>query len=144
MKTTISVKTEDADRAWHVVDLKGVSVGRAAARIASVIRGKHKPSFTPHTDTGDFVVCINAEKVGLTGNKLSDKMYYRHSNYPGGLTEISAGELLAKHPERVIEFAVRGMLPKNRLGRRLIRKLKVYTGPEHPHAAQQPQPLSID
>lgn len=140
---TISVKTEDANRAWHLVDLEGLTVGRAAAQIAAVLRGKHKPAFTPHNDCGDFVVVVNAEKVVFSGNKGSQKKYYRHSGYPGGIRERSANEMIDRYPERVITIAVRGMLPKNRLGRKLIRKLKVYTGPDHPHAAQNPQPLSI-
>jgi large subunit ribosomal protein L13 len=143
MKTTISVKTEDANRAWHVVDLEGKTVGRAAAQIAAVLRGKHKPSFTPHNDCGDFVVVVNAEKAVFTGNKLNAKEYHRHSGYPGGLRTRTAAELLATHPERVIASAVKGMLPKNKLGRQLLGKLKVYAGPEHPHSAQNPQPLSV-
>lgn len=141
---TISVKTEDAARAWHVVDLEGATVGRAAAKIASVLRGKHKPSFTPNMDCGDFVVALNADKIVFTGRKLDQKVYYRHSGYPGGLSEPTAREVLAKHPERIIQAAVRGMLPKNRLGRKLIKKLKVYTGGEHPHSAQNPTPLPLD
>lgn len=143
MKTTISVKTEDANRAWHLVDLEGKTVGRAAAAIAAILRGKHKPAFTPHNDCGDFVVVVNAEKVVFTGNKVDGKIYYRHSGYPGGLRERTAGQMLEQHPERVITMAVRGMLPKNKLGRQLLSKLKVYTGPEHPHVAQNPQPLSV-
>jgi large subunit ribosomal protein L13 len=142
MKTT-SVKTEDAQRGWYVVDLEGETVGRVATKIAAVLRGKHKPSFTPHNDTGDFVVAVNADKVVFTGNKLQQKMYYRHSNYPGGLTETTAAAVLEKHPERIIMAAVKGMLPKNKLGRRMLKKFKVYTGPEHPHSAQQPQTLDI-
>lgn len=141
---TISVKTEDADRAWHVLDLEGLPVGRAATKIATILRGKHKPSFTPHNDCGDFVVVVNAEKVAFTGNKLQDKKYYRHSGYVGGIRERNAAEMLERFPERVITLAVRGMLPKNKLGRRLLKKLKVYTGPEHPHAAQNPQTLTLD
>lgn len=141
---TVSVKTEDADRAWYVVDLDGVVVGRAAQKIAAVLRGKNKPCFTPHNDTGDFVVAINADKVKFTGNKLRDKKYYRHSGYPGGLREANAAELLEKFPERVIQSAVKGMLPKNKLGRQMFKKFKVYAGAEHPHEAQQPQPLTLD
>ncbi len=141
---TISVKTEDADRSWHVLDLEGLPVGRAAAKISALLRGKHKPSFTPHNDCGDFVVVVNAEKVSFSGNKLRDKKYYRHSGYPGGLRERTAGEMLERYPERVITIAVRGMLPKNKLGRKLLKKLKVYTGPEHPHSAQNPQTLTLD
>lgn len=141
---TVSVKTEDANRAWYVIDLEGQTVGRAAQKIATVLRGKHKPSFTPHNDTGDFVVAINADKVVLTGNKLLTKMYRRHSGFPGGLREERAEEVLAKYPERIIEAAVKGMLPKNSLGRQIIKKFKVYASSEHPHEAQQPQPLLID
>jgi len=142
MKTP-SVTSEEAGRAWHVVDLEGVPVGRAAAKIASVLRGKHKPSFTPHNDCGDFVVALNADKVRLTGRKLDQKIYYRHTGHPGGLVEPTAREVLAKHPERVITLAVRGMLPKNSLGRKLLKKFKVYAGTEHPHGAQNPQPLTL-
>lgn len=141
---TFSAKEKDVERAWHVIDLEGQTVGRAASVIASLLRGKHKPIFTPHVDCGDFVVCINADKVVFTGNKLGDKMYRRHSGYPGGLAEISAEELMAKKPERVIEYAVQGMLPKNSLGRKIIKKLKIYTGDEHPHDAQQPKPYTLD
>jgi large subunit ribosomal protein L13 len=142
MKTP-SIRTEDAQRDWLLIDLDGQTVGRAAAQIASFLRGKHKPTFTPHTDTGDFVVCINADKVVFTGRKLTDKMYYRHSHYPGGLRESTAGQLLQRFPERVIRLAVKGMLPKNTLGADLLRKLKVYAGPEHPHAAQQPRTIQL-
>ena len=140
---TLSVRKQDVDRQWYLIDLEGKTVGRAATTIATILRGKHKPSYTPHEDTGDFVVVINAEKVVFTGNKLKAKHYYRHSGYPGGIRSITAGEQLEKHPERVIEAAVKGMLPKNRLGRQLFRKFKVYAGSEHPHAAQQPQPLEL-
>ncbi|TYO99550.1 LSU ribosomal protein L13P [Geothermobacter ehrlichii] len=128
---------------WYVVDLEGKVLGRAAAQIARILRGKHKPIYTPHVDTGDFVIVLNADKVRLTGNKLAAKTYYRHSGYPGGLKEITAEKLLEKKPEELIKKAVKGMLPKNRLGRQMFRKLKVYTGAEHPHAAQQPKPLEI-
>ena len=141
---TISVKTEDANRSWHVVDLEGKVVGRAATRIATVLRGKHKASFTPHNDCGDFVVVVNADKCVFTGSKFEDKKYYRHSGYPGGIRERSAAEVLERFPERIITTAVKGMLPKNKLGRQLLKKLKVYAGPEHPHSAQNPQPLAID
>ncbi|QED29649.1 50S ribosomal protein L13 [Microvenator marinus] len=140
---TISANPSNIERAWHVVDLEGQTLGRAAARIASVLRGKHKPTFTPHEDTGDFVICINADKVVLTGRKLDKKIYRRHSQYPGGLKEIVAKDLLEKSPEQMIEFAVQGMLPKGPLGRRMLKKLNVYAGAEHPHAAQQPQPLAL-
>lgn len=141
---TFSARAEDVERQWHLIDLEGKTVGRVASEIAKLLRGKHKPIFTPHVDCGDFVVCINADKLEFTGNKLTDKMYRRHSLYPGGLKEIRAGELMEKAPEKVIEFAVQGMLPKNKLGRKIIKKLKVYAGPEHPHSAQQPQTYEID
>lgn len=142
MKTP-SVTSDAASQKWLLVDLEGQPVGRAAAQIAAFLRGKHKPSFTPHTDTGDFVVVVNADKVVLTGNKWKDKYYHRHSNYVGGLTSTSAAEMLQKHPERIIEAAVRGMMPKTRLGRAQLKKFKVYSGPEHPHEAQQPQPIEL-
>ena len=140
---TISTKPSDVQRAWHVVDLEGKTVGRAATAIATVLRGKHKPTFTPHVDTGDFVIAVNADKVVFTGNKLQDKKYYRHSGYPGGLRETTAAEQLEKHPERVIFAAVRGMLPKGPLGRRILKKFKVYAGADHPHAAQQPSAMEV-
>ena len=126
---------------WYVVNAEGQTMGRLAAKIARVMLGKHKPQFTPGVDTGDFVVVVNAEKLVVTGKKLEEKMYYRHSQYPGGLKRISLRDQLAKHPERVITAAVRGMLPRNKYGRALIKKLKVYAGPEHPHQAQNPKPL---
>lgn len=132
----------DHERAWFVVDASEQTLGRLATRIARVLRGKHKPQYTPHWDQGDYVVVINAEKVALTGNKESDKVYYRHSQRPGSLKEATAGELREKFPERLIEFAVKGMLPKGPLGRSMARKLKVYAGEAHPHAAQQPQPFA--
>ena len=138
---TLSVRKKDIDRQWYLIDLDGVTVGRAATKIATILRGKHKPSFTPHEDTGDFIVAINADKVVFTGNKWDAKQYHHHTGYPGGIRSISAGEQLEKFPERVIEAAVKGMLPKNRLGRQLFRKFKAYAGPKHPHMAQQPQPL---
>ncbi len=141
---TYSAKEADVQRTWHLVDLDGLTVGRAASRIASILRGKHKPTFTPHVDTGDYVVCINAEKVVLTGNKLADKKYYRYSGFIGGLKERTASELLELFPEDLITFAVKGMLPKNALGRQLITKFKAYAGPEHPHAGQNPQPLDLN
>lgn len=142
MSTQIA-KAEDIKRAWFVVDLEEVVLGRAATEIARILRGKHKPIYTPSVDTGDFVVVVNAEKVQLTGNKLADKNYYHHSGYPGGLTSISAEKLLAKKPEMVLQSAVKGMLPKNKLGRKMMKKLKVYAGGEHPHAAQQPKELKL-
>ena len=142
-KLTKFIKTEDADRKWYVIDATDQVLGRLAATAASVIRGKNKPIFTPNMDTGDFVIVINAEKVKMTGKRELQKTYFRHSGYPGGGKTTSYSELKAKHPESVIEKAVKGMLPKNRLGRRLNRKLKVYTGADHPHQAQKPEPLSL-
>jgi large subunit ribosomal protein L13 len=139
MRTTFMAKANETDRNWWIVDAEGQTLGRLASEVAALIRGKHKPTFTPHVDGGDFVVVINAAKIELTGKKLSDKKYYRHSMHPGGLKVTTAGDLRAKFPERMIEFAVHGMLPKNRLGDKLRTKLKVYAGSEHPHAAQNPQ-----
>lgn len=140
---TYSAKKADIQREWFVVDAAGQNLGRLATRIATVLRGKHKPIFTPSMDTGDFVIVVNADKVAVTGRKLDQKMYYRYSGYPGGLTETSLRRMLQTHPTRVVEFAVRGMLPKNRLGRAMLKKLKVYAGDTHPHQAQQPKPLEI-
>jgi large subunit ribosomal protein L13 len=140
---TYSAKEGSVERAWWIVDLEGKTLGRVASQIASILRGKHKPEFTPHVDTGDFVVCINAEKVHLTGRKWSQKLYHRYSGFPGGLRSVSAEALRDTRPEELIRRAVHGMLPKNRLGRQLNTKLKVYVGPDHPHEAQQPQPLEI-
>lgn len=140
---TISAKAEDVKRDWFLVDANGKTLGRLATEIARRLRGKHKAIYTPHVDTGDYIVVINAEKVAVTGNKAKDKMYYTHSGYMGGLKQISFEKLIDKAPERVIETAVKGMLPKNSLGRTMFRKLKVYAGSEHGHAAQQPQPLEI-
>jgi len=140
---TYSPKPGEIERHWHVIDASDVVLGRLATHAATLLRGKHKPVFAPHVDTGDFVIVINAGKVALTGNKRQTKVAYRHSGYPGGLKQIGYEELLAKRPERAIELAVKGMLPHNRLGRQLIRKLKVYAGSEHPHAAQQPKPFEI-
>ena len=142
MRTYIP-KKDEIDRQWLVVDASNQVLGRLASEIARLLRGKHKATFTPSLDTGDFVVVVNAERVALTGQKLDEKKYYRHSGYPGGLRVRTAREMLDKHPERLIRAAVWGMLPKNRLGRRLLRKLKIYSGPEHPHAAQQPEPLKF-
>jgi large subunit ribosomal protein L13 len=145
MKTTVFFTRDDANQDWHVVDAQNQVLGRLATRVASVLRGKHKPTYTPNADIGDFVIVVNADKVKLTGNKGADKSYYRHSGYIGGLKETTAGKVLAsKHPERIIEWAVRGMLPKSRLGDRLFTKLKVYAGPDHPHEAQQPRPLAVN
>lgn len=144
MKTTFMAKAAEVDRKWFIVDAEGKTLGRLAAEVAKVLRGKNKPIFTPHVDTGDFVVIINAEKVVLTGKKLVQKTYFRHSGYVGGTTFTTAGKMLADKPERVLELAVKGMLPKNTLGRQMYRKLKVYRGAEHPHAAQQPEVLEIN
>ena len=142
MPTVIPSESE-ITRSWFVVDANGKVLGRLAARVAAILRGKHKPTFTPHLDVGDHVVVVNAEKVHLTGRKLQDKLYRWHSGYIGGLREVSAEKMLRTHPERVIEWAVQGMLPKNRLGRAMAKKLKVYRGSEHPHQAQQPQALEV-
>jgi len=139
---TYSPKPGEVTRAWHVIDANDIVLGRLASHAATLLRGKHKPQFAQHVDTGDFVVVINAEKVALTGNKR-DEYRYRHSGYPGGLHRRTVGELLERRPERVIELAVRGMLPKNTIGRKQLKKLKVYAGPEHPHGAQKPQPFEI-
>lgn len=141
---TYSAKPGEIERKWWVVDAEGKNLGRLATQIAVVLRGKHKPQFTPHVDTGDFVIVVNASKVALTGQKSEKKMAYRHSGYPGGLKAVTYGRLLATRPERAIEKAVAGMLPKNSLGRAQLKKLKVYAGPEHPHAAQKPQPFEIN
>jgi large subunit ribosomal protein L13 len=142
-KYTMSAKSSDNKGIWHVVDANGAVLGRLASQIASRLRGKTNPMFTPHVDMGDWIVVVNAEKIRLTGNKLSQKMYYRHSGYPGGLKEISAGKLLQKRPEDLIKIAVKGMLPRNSLGRKMLTKLKIYAGQEHPHEAQQPQELKV-
>lgn len=141
-KTYIPKATE-IERRWYIVDAEGLTLGRLATQIATVIRGKHKPSFTPHLDVGDYVIVVNAEKVHVTGNKEEQKFYYRHSGYPGGFRSTSLRDQLDKHPERVIETAVKGMLPHTNLGRDQLKKLKVFAGPNHPHAAQQPAPLEI-
>ncbi len=140
---TYSPKPGDIQRAWHVIDASDVVLGRLATTTANLLRGKHKPIFAPNTDTGDYVVIVNAEKVALTGKKRRDKMVYRHSGYPGGLTSTPIGEVLDKDARKAIEKAVWGMLPKNKLGRQMIKKLKVYSGPTHPHQAQQAQPYEI-
>ncbi|MFC2082389.1 50S ribosomal protein L13 [Bacteroidota bacterium] len=142
-KITRFVKTEDADRKWFIVDAQDQILGRLATRIARVIRGKHKPIFTPNMDTGDFVVVINADKIRMTGKRELQKTYFSHSGYPGGVRVRSFAEMMEKQPEEVIRKAVKGMLPKNRLGRQLIKKLKVYAGEAHPHAAQKPEQLSF-
>jgi large subunit ribosomal protein L13 len=140
---TFSPTPNDIERAWHVVDADGLVLGRLATEVARVLRGKHKPTFAPHVDTGDFVVIVNADKVVLTSDKAEKKLAYRHSGYPGGLKAISYGELLKKRPEEAVRKSVKGMLPKSSLGRSMLRKLKVYAGPTHPHAAQSPQPLAV-
>jgi large subunit ribosomal protein L13 len=140
---TYTPKPGDVQRQWHVIDATDVVLGRLASQTARLLRGKHKPVFAPHVDTGDFVVIITAEKIALTGSKLEQKKSYRHSGYPGGLRAVSYTQMLDRHPTRAVEQAVRGMLPKNSLGRQMLRKLKVYAGPEHPHTAQKPQPYQI-
>jgi len=140
---TRSAKNEEVERKWYVVDAEGEVVGRLCSRIAGILRGKHKPSYTPHVDCGDFVIVINADKIRFTGNKVNQKEYQTYSGYPGGQKRRLASDMMAKRPERVVELAVKGMLPKNRLGRAMFRKLHVYAGPEHPHGAQQPEPLSF-
>ena len=142
MKSFIA-KKETVQQDWYVIDAEDKVLGRLAAEIAYRLRGKHKPIYTPHVDTGDFIVVVNAEKLRLTGNKLADKKYYRYTGYPGGLREITAGELLNKKPTQILEFAVKGMLPKNSLGRAMFKKLKIYTGASHPHEAQKPQTLEL-
>jgi large subunit ribosomal protein L13 len=141
--TTQSAKPAEVRRAWYLIDAEGKTLGRLASECARRLRGKHKPTYTPHVDTGDYLVIVNAEKVRVTGNKMSDKMYYRHTGYIGNLRSASLEQMLDKHPERVIQFAVKGMLPRNPLGRAMIKKMKVFAGPTHRHAAQQPQPLEI-
>jgi large subunit ribosomal protein L13 len=143
MTTTVSAKPAEVRREWYVVDADGKTLGRLASEIARRLKGKHKPIFTPHVDTGDYIVVVNAGKVRVTGNKLKDKMYYRHTGYVGNMKSISLEKQLDKHPERVIETAVRGMLPRNPLGRAMMKKLRVFGGAEHPHTAQQPKPLEI-
>lgn len=138
---TYSTKPEDIQREWFVIDATGMTLGRLATQIATVLKGKHKPIYSPHLDTGDFVVVVNAEKIQVTGNKRSEKRYYRHSGYPGGLRSRTLAEQLERRPAEVIRKAVKGMLPRNRLGRAQLGKLKVYAGPEHPHEAQRPKPL---
>ena len=142
-KSTVSAREQDVQKDWYVVDAQGQTLGRLATQVATILRGKHKPLYTPHIDCGDYVVVVNAEKIHVTGQKMTQKKYYRHSGYPGGLKEVALRDQLQKFPTRVIESAVRGMLPKNRLGRRLFKKLKVYSGPNHPHEAQQPKALEL-
>ncbi|MDE2058732.1 MAG: 50S ribosomal protein L13 [candidate division NC10 bacterium] len=141
MSKTIHRSVNEIDRRWHLIDASGLVLGRLATEVAVLLRGKHKPIFSPHLDTGDFVVIVNAERVVLTGKKLKDKLYHRHSGYPGGLKTTTAERMMKSHPTRILEAAVRGMLPKTKLGDALFRKLKVYAGPTHPHASQQPTPF---
>jgi large subunit ribosomal protein L13 len=141
--STFSPKPGDITRAWHVIDATDVVLGRLAVQAATLLRGKHKPTYAPHMDTGDFVVIVNAEKISVSGGKRDDEFVYRHSGFPGGLKKRSVGEMIDKHPDRLVEKAVKGMLPKNRLGRAMGKKLKVYAGPAHPHAAQQPAAFEI-
>lgn len=140
---TYSPKPGEITRAWHVIDATDVVLGRLATHAATLLRGKHKPTYAPHMDTGDFVVIVNAEKIAVTGTKRDDKFIYRHSGFPGGLKQRTVGEMIEKHPDRLVEKAIKGMLPKNRLGRAMAKKLKVYAGPEHPHAAQKPAAFEI-
>jgi len=140
---TFSAKAEEVEHDWYVVDAEGKALGRLASEIAFRLRGKHKPEYTPHVDTGDYIVVVNAEKIGVTGNKEKDKMYHHHTGYIGSLKSISLGKLRETHPERIIETAVKGMLPKNTLGRNMYKKMKVFVGPEHTHQAQQPKTLDI-
>jgi large subunit ribosomal protein L13 len=141
---TYVAKPADRERNWVLVDAAGLTLGRLATQLADILRGKRKPQYTPHVDVGDFVVVINAEKIAVTGNKRADKRYYRHSGYPGGLKSRTLGDMLERRPEEVIRKAVRGMLPRNRLARKQLTKLKIYAGPDHPHAAQKPEPLEIE
>jgi large subunit ribosomal protein L13 len=144
LQKTFTPRPADIDRSWWLVDAAGLPLGRVASEVARILRGKHKPKFAPHMDMGDFVVVVNAEQVAVTGAKEDDKSYFRHSGYPGGISQRSFRELLDTHPERVVEKAVKGMLPRNRLGRAMGRKLRVYAGPDHPHGGQDPQPLSFE
>lgn len=143
MRTTYMAKPNEVERKWYLIDAEGQTLGRLASEVASILRGKNKPEFTPHVDTGDHVIIINAEKIKLTGNKLEGKIYYRHSGHPGGLKQTTAGEMLQKRPERMIELAVKGMLPKNTLGRKQGMKLHVYTGSEHKNQAQKPEVYTL-
>jgi large subunit ribosomal protein L13 len=143
LQRTFSPKPGDVERSWYVVDATDVPLGRLASEVAQVLRGKNKPTYAPHIDGGDHVIVVNAEKVHVSGSKELEKIYYRHSGYPGGLRALTLSEIRETHPERIIEIAVKGMLPKNRLGRQMYTKLKVYAGPDHPHAAQKPEPLAL-
>ena len=143
VQRTYTPTPADIERSWYVVDAAGAPLGRLASSIATILRGKHKPTFAPHVDGGDYVVVVNASQVVVTGNKEDEKIYYRHSGYPGGLRSETLGEVRAKHPDRLVESAVKGMLPKTKLGRKMLKKLKVYAGPDHPHGPQKPEPLEI-
>ena len=140
---TYTVKPGEIERQWRLVDAEGKTLGRLASRIAAILKGKHKPIYTPHADVGDYVIVINADKIHVTGRKMLQKMYHRHSGYPGGLKSINLRDLLQRHPTRAVEYAVKGMLPKNRLGRRMFKKIKDYAGSDHPHQAQKPQVLEL-
>ena len=140
---TVSIRKEDVRRRWYVVDAENKVLGRLASEVAKILRGKHKPTFTPHVDTGDYVIVINADKIVLTGNKWDQKVYRWHTGYPGGFREMAVRNMHQRHPARVVEYAIRGMLPKNKLGRAMFRKLKVYAASTHPHTAQQPEPLTF-
>jgi large subunit ribosomal protein L13 len=140
---TYQAKKEEVSHQWYLVNAQGKVLGRLATELAKILRGKNKPSFTPHVDTGDFVIVVNSEKVVLTGKKMKDKIYYHHTGYPGGIKAVNAEKLLAKKPTEILRIAVKGMLPRNSLGRQMLRKLKIYAGPNHPHEAQKPVPLTI-
>ena len=140
---TFTATPADIDKKWIIIDAEGIVLGRLSSIVAMRLRGKHKPIYTPHVDCGDYVIVVNADKINVTGQKLDQKIYYRHSGYPGGLKQVTLRRRLQTHPERVIESAVRGMLPKNRLGRKMFKKLKVYAGPDHPHEAQQPKSVEL-
>lgn len=142
MKTYVT-KPADVERSWYVIDAEGQTLGRLASKVAAVLRGKHKPIYSPAVDAGDYVVIVNADKIAVSGRRLDQKMYYRHSGYPGGLREMTLTEQLRRYPTRPVELAIKGMLPKNKLGRKMFKKLKVYAGPEHPHQAQQPVPMEL-
>lgn len=143
MRTTFMAKGQEVERKWLVVDAEGQTLGRLASEVAAILRGKHKPTFTPNVDTGDHVIIINADKIELTGNKLQKKIYYRHTQFTGGLKQRTAGEMKEKYPTQMLELAIKGMLPKNSLGRQMFTKLNVYTGSEHPHAAQKPEAYEL-
>ncbi len=143
LQRTFTPTPSDVDRTWYVVDAEGIPLGRLASEVAQILRGKQKPTFAPHMDMGDYVIVVNAEKVWVSGNKETDKVYYRHSGFPGGLRSDTLSYMRTEHPERLVQNAVRGMIPKNRLGRQTLTKLKVYAGGDHPHSAQKPQPLTL-